>query len=369
MFLTLFSILFLLLVSIAKIYLSNILPTEEYAAFTACLGLAALGGTAFYGAYPKLYPVEIKKTKVIKLDALSILSFVLLLIFGGVNFDNKFVYLMVCFILFYAMHESMSIIYSLFSNGKRLVLLEICHSFVFVLFIIFHIYYKVDISFVGLFLCISLLILFVILKLDGFSLKFHGSLKDLLFNGKYIIFVSAASVFLIPFLFYNFFDSSTASKVIAFFYIFSIPVAFNQVLINRIFYRIRPSLKKSTSYVLLIIIIQSIFFYWLNGTDYYIDLIGVITPYTVNLSVWSLFLFLFSRAIFSLVFIESRFRNSSLSYSFFIEFFKMILTVVSVWLVAIYAEDNEHLSMFFIFFSISYFLSTFLYLLSIKLNK
>ncbi|GGZ40834.1 hypothetical protein C8J23_12089 [Shewanella chilikensis] len=369
MFLTLFSVIFLLLVSLAKIYLSKVLPTDDYAAFTAALGLAALCGSIFFGAYPKLYPGKVKELKFISLDLLSIFSCVGLITFGWFHFNVKILCLMVCFMLFYAFHESSSIIYSLLSSGKKLMLIEFSHSLIFILFIFFSFFYSINISAIALFAFPVIIFLLYLLVNDGFKFKVDLNLSQAFVNDKYIVLVSAASVFLIPFLFYNFFDSGKASSMIAFFYIFSIPIAFNQVLINRFLYRVRVSLFRSSLTVFFVVAVQSVFFYWFNSTEYYIELIKFLTPYSLNVLFIPLFMFMFSRAFFSVVFIETRFKKLPLRFSFLIECIKVVLTVVSVWLTAIYAGDDEVLSIFFIFFSISYLISAIFYLVGIRLDK
>lgn len=356
------SIPFLLMLPFLKIYLSQIIATDIYGLLGTIWGISSLLGVQLIGAYPQLLPKEQKINNVIKIDYLSVFICVIIISVFFFKENISFVFFIICLFCTFisGMYEFLTIRGSILDTKKWIFKAEVYNliPLVFIIIILFFTGGNNNANIVILFsyFLVIIVMLFTLGKISVVFITYREN-KDYILAKVGSVF-SQASIYLVPMFLYLIYDASFVGEFLIVFYMISLPLSFNQMVIRRLSY----SNNKYNSRVLFFVFIFVFIFIETYIITYVINngFLSEFIKQTILIDWICLFVYYMARFFYSYIYIRSRFIGISGFKTIIIEILRVIL------LILFFILFEAKVSNIIYSMSICFFISSLLYFLFIS---
>lgn len=354
------SIILVIFIPFVKIGMAEIFTSAEYTLYISVISLSLLMGSVCFGVYPSLFPDKIVAENKVGTDIISVFSFAILLFISVYQFGIYLAIVVVLIALFTGVHEACIYYYSLINRNDNVIRLDVINLlsylvvFVMAIFAGFNYFWFIYIY--------TIFFIFVYAKFYkkrlGFIYKHIDKEISLM---RVVNFLLQASVLLLPLLITQYFDARQAEITIVLIYLIGLPVAFNQLVVNRVLYS-NFSNNKIYIYFSGILLIESASFYIITSF-FTVDSFNLKTiSYLFELNLFTFCFFLLSRLLFSLMYALSRLEKVKPLYSLYIESFKLVSTILIVYLYGYSLNGNDYnVNVLLSFLSLPFIFAAFIY--------
>lgn len=358
------TIIFIIINSVLKFFLVEVIDDSLYAYYQSVLGVAGFAAFKGPGAFVRNVPNLIRNKKLAfyynKITIfIPLLVVFLVYLYIQPNFRETILLLTAC--TYYLIYDYLNQLFLLKNRLFKYVVIEFT-----VIFSLIIVYTSVFFELYDL-IYYSLIpsILFIFFTHFNFQLiKIKSLNKDFIDKYKGNLFGSSL-VFFFPLIIYQF--SSESSQIglqIAEFYLFNLMATFNIIFVNKTLYNSFDFYKNKIVGILVIVFTLQVTFLLLLR---YVDIDLRIFQYvkTSNLMLLGIF-YVVARTIYSTVFAFSRFLDNSINFSYS-EFFRLIITL-TVFLI-IYFLDFTLLESMYLSIGLSMLVVSFYYMFKLYDDK
>lgn len=355
MYLFAISLVFAVFFPLLKLTLTNHVTEYEYTLLVTVWSLSSLIGSQLIGSYPRLYPKNTEKFKVLNFDYFSFFISIIIFIVFILYYKSVFASLMLfsC-ILIVGIYELYSYESSINRNYKGLFFCEIINILPLVSLMVLLLLF----NFKNNFAVISIVYLFFFICFFAFSTQklsftFGGNRVEKDYNqSKLALFFSQSNAHLVPVVVGLLYLPEVSVILMVLYYVLSLPASLNQLLINRVLYSTNTySINKLTLVILLIFAEALCLFY---AFEY--SLLDKLIAYEFSVGFLAIFVFLMSRMIYTVLFVKSRFSAISGRIMNKLEIFRLCLMIALLYIGQNFYGSNEaflySLSLSIILFSI-----------------